>query len=129
MPKASIRLEHAAPFPRASDWVFEMIQTRTRSGSDGSRASGHLRIKLRTVPADHCVVAHCRSLRWHHERDADGGLDYCSYKALRAERRGRTEVWVVGTRVSGGSGEPESTEPIAERIGVWPQMVSAGREA
>ena len=107
-----------------------MIQTRMRNvEGQGSRISGHLRVKLRTVPACRCVVAHLRSLRWHHERDADGGVDYCSYKALRAERRGRTEVWVVGMRVSGGSGERESAEPIAAQIGVWPQMESAGREA
>ena len=45
----------------------------------------------------------------------------------RAEQRGGT-VWCVGQRVCGGGGGAEESEPIAKKIGPWPQMAAAGRE-
>ena len=112
---------------RAKDWAFEQAKTHESSRGDGHvKMTGYIQVKLRNVPACRCVVAQVRKFKWSYERD-DDGASYTSFKQLRAELRVNTEVWVVGLQVSGGTGEPEQSEPVEHKIGLWPKMAAAGR--
>ena len=78
-----------------------------------------------------CAAEECAglSLKWHDERDDESGRaqSFCSF-TLHAELRG-SQVWVVGTRVSGGSEQGNETEPIQPiQIGDWPGVLACGRQ-
>ena len=98
--------------------------------ADGhTEARGHVAVLLKNVPACRALVTELKQLRWHDERDDESGRaqSFCSF-TLHAELRG-SQVWVVGTRVSGGSEQGNETEPIQPiQIGDWPGVLACGRQ-
>ena len=84
--------------------------------ADGhTEARGHVAVLLKNVPACRALVTELKQLKWHDERDDESGRaqSFCSF-TLHAELRG-SQVWVVGTRVSGGA---ERTKVNTRRLAV-----------
>ena len=111
------------------DWKFELraVERRVRRGGQ-SQARGHVAVLLKNVPSCRALVAELKQLEWYEKRDTATGPSesFCVY-ALRAEIRGSI-VWAVGSRVTGGAGEPNETEAIKPlKIGAWPGIAACGR--